>query len=231
MRGYERDMESPNTTTLPLPATDCAVARIVRGVPEDARREVSLLFFEAFGSKIGKVPGFPTDPDRIAEILSAILCPDRGYVAFDAHDVPVGCAWVAPRGELLCAKPEELKAAFGPVAGWLFALSAAPRRSDPDGVWQFEGFGVRACCRGFGIGSAMLERGIADAREAGATTLELTVADTNEGARRLYERFGFEVVKSRWLGPLARPAGFTYLQYMEKDLTAGARPHTDGVAP
>ncbi len=45
--------------------------------------------------------------------------------------------------------------------------------------------------RGAGIGSALIERLIAFARELKCDRVELNVWEFNEGARRLYERFGF----------------------------------------
>ena len=46
--------------------------------------------------------------------------------------------------------------------------------------------------RRHGVGWALLERAVAWARDAGVEKLELHVFPHNEGAIRLYERFGFE---------------------------------------
>jgi len=55
------------------------------------------------------------------------------------------------------------------------------------------GMGVIAAHRGRGIGAALMERTLAAARAKGFTRVELTVRVDNERARRLYEKFGFEV--------------------------------------
>ncbi len=47
--------------------------------------------------------------------------------------------------------------------------------------------------RGMGIGQTINERALEIAREAGATTVELTSRPSREAANRLYLRMGFEV--------------------------------------
>ena len=55
------------------------------------------------------------------------------------------------------------------------------------------GMGVAAAHRERGIGSALIERTLADAREKGFTRVELTVRIDNRRARHDYENHGFEV--------------------------------------
>jgi RimJ/RimL family protein N-acetyltransferase len=55
------------------------------------------------------------------------------------------------------------------------------------------GMSVLAPWRGQGIGSRLLDRAIAWAKERRLRRLELEVRSNNPGARRLYERKGFEV--------------------------------------
>ncbi len=54
-------------------------------------------------------------------------------------------------------------------------------------------FAVLAAHRGRGIGAALLEAGVDEARSRGARRLTLRVLSTNPGARRLYEAAGFEL--------------------------------------
>jgi len=56
---------------------------------------------------------------------------------------------------------------------------------------------VRTERRRVGIGSALVERVLAEASERGATEVYLEVRESNESARRLYARLGFEVVGRR----------------------------------
>lgn len=69
---------------------------------------------------------------------------------------------------------------------------------DPLDIW-IRGLAVRPAYRGRGIGSALVERRLADGYEAGRRSLLINVALHNAGARRLYRRLGFhdEVYRRR----------------------------------
>jgi ribosomal protein S18 acetylase RimI-like enzyme len=51
---------------------------------------------------------------------------------------------------------------------------------------------VDTSCRGRGIGEGLCMAAIEHAREAGATTVDLTSRPSREAANRLYQRIGFE---------------------------------------
>jgi len=55
------------------------------------------------------------------------------------------------------------------------------------------GMGLLAKVRGRGLGSRLLKRTIALSRRRGVEKLELQVYASNAPARRLYQKFGFEV--------------------------------------
>ena len=62
--------------------------------------------------------------------------------------------------------------------------------------------------RGRGIGTQLFERLRAYASEHGYASIRLDVIDTNPGARRLYERLGFEATKTERFGYLRWLLGF-----------------------
>jgi GNAT superfamily N-acetyltransferase len=107
------------------------------------------------------------------------------------------------------------------VVGW---ISLGPREDyerlayskvlapvDDAPVWSIVCFVVSRRARGQGVATAMLEAGIAYAREHGATMLEAYPADTGDGRRRaadiyqgtlaMFERAGFKVVERRQWNP------------------------------
>jgi ribosomal protein S18 acetylase RimI-like enzyme len=60
-------------------------------------------------------------------------------------------------------------------------------------VWHVTGLAVEPSAQGGGIGSALMDALVDEARRRGGLRMTLRVLATNPGARRLYERLGFEV--------------------------------------
>ena len=67
----------------------------------------------------------------------------------------------------------------------------------PRGVWYLAHLGVAPDAVGQGIGSAFIDHLLAQGRAAGFGQAALDVADDNPRARRLYERLGFALAKTR----------------------------------
>lgn len=65
------------------------------------------------------------------------------------------------------------------------------------GSWYINQLAVFAAHRGKGIGAALVANAEERASRDGADALSLIVEDTNEGARRLYRRLGFEDTAGR----------------------------------
>ncbi|MGI8522935.1 MAG: GNAT family N-acetyltransferase [Nocardioides sp.] len=72
-----------------------------------------------------------------------------------------------------------------------------------DGAWAYI-YDIRMdeALRGRGYGTGTLRAGANAARDAGAAYLGLNVFGQNEGARRLYERSGYDTVERFWVIPL-----------------------------
>lgn len=58
---------------------------------------------------------------------------------------------------------------------------------------------VDAACRNKGFGTRLLRFAVHHLQSAGVLTITLHVADWNQGALRLYERSGFEIVNTEWI--------------------------------
>lgn len=77
----------------------------------------------------------------------------------------------------------------GDVLGYVIA-DAIPNHGTPLG--HIKDIAVARAKRNRGIGSALLGHGLDHLEEAGAATAKLEVREGNEGAMKLYRRFGFE---------------------------------------
>jgi ribosomal protein S18 acetylase RimI-like enzyme len=80
----------------------------------------------------------------------------------------------------------------GEVAGYV-RLNRASRFRSSDHVLTVNGIAVDPARQGRGVGRALIEAAIAEARRRGARRLTLRVFSPNEHARRLYESAGFVV--------------------------------------
>jgi ribosomal protein S18 acetylase RimI-like enzyme len=91
-------------------------------------------------------------------------------------------------------RPEDVLVAErdGTVVGWAKIEHPTPFPSSAH-VWTITGLAVDPAAQGKGVGRALVEALADEARSRGARRLTLRVFAPNEGARRLYERCGFEV--------------------------------------
>lgn len=82
------------------------------------------------------------------------------------------------------------------LIGQLFIQLYGPNHLQSNGnrYAYIYGFRVRPLYRGNGIGSRLLQRAEADLLNRGFERITLNVARDNKSARRLYERFGYQVV-------------------------------------
>jgi ribosomal protein S18 acetylase RimI-like enzyme len=74
-------------------------------------------------------------------------------------------------------------------------------RNQACGAWHVTALAAYPEHRGPGLGSALLDIAERLRQARGANGISLLVADSNAGARRLYERFGFQQAASR---PMAK---------------------------
>lgn len=65
------------------------------------------------------------------------------------------------------------------------------------GTWYVNSVAVLSEARGLGVGSQLMKHAEQISRDLGLRGLSLIVSDANDGARRLYERLGYEEVATR----------------------------------
>jgi ribosomal protein S18 acetylase RimI-like enzyme len=132
------------------------------------------------------------------ELLPNDLNPDRVIVAI-VGDQLAGFAGLAYGGQnFMTFKRRDFDARFGRFGGAVrYFLYAAFSQSRLGRDLVVDGLGVTQSLRRRGIGAELL-RAVCDyAKANGFGAVRLEVADTNHQARRLYERAGFSVVRTR----------------------------------
>ena len=85
---------------------------------------------------------------------------------------------------------------------------AALDRKGGDRTWLLDLLYVRPSARGKGLGTELLRAAAGFVRDQGAEMLALEVLESNEGARRLYERLGFRTVERTLAAPVASLVAF-----------------------
>ncbi len=185
------------------------------GVPEEHVAAATALYCEAFREKLAPFLG---DQERAARFLATSLAPDRAFLALDGNQV-VGLAGFKVDGKGLY-EPEfgRFFAEYG-LSGLMriAGLLLLERAESPD-VLLMDGIAVSPSVRGRGIGTRLLRAIEAHARDLGKTSIRLDVVDTNPGAKRLYERFGFEARRTTGTGLLGRLFSFKASTDMRKSL-------------
>ena len=92
---------------------------------------------------------------------------------------------------------------------WAALIFSLYERNPTPGELVMDGIVVDSTARGKGIGSRLLEEISNYAKEHGFNCVRLDVIDINPKAKKLYERKGFEAVKSDHFPYLRRFLGFS----------------------
>lgn len=190
--------------------------KIQLGVPERHREAATALYCLAFEEKLTPFLG---KPERAARFLSQSVAPERAFLALKADQV-MGVAGFKVDGAGLF---EPGVGAFVREYGWTAPLRMLGllmlERKEGSNILLMDGIAVHSAARGQGIGTRLLQAIEAHARHLNKHAIRLDVIDTNPGARRLYERFGFVPIKTHSTGPLKHLFSFRTSTEMQK--TAG----------
>ena len=177
---------------------------ITRGFPAELRSDVAVLYDAAFGPKLAiAIP----DSARRLKILEAAFDPAYSFVALSGQKVLGVAGFKTPSGAFTSGiRPQLLRERLGLLGALratlilaLFERELSPRELLMDGI------SVSPGARGGGVGTKLLEELKLFAAREGFRTIRLDVINTNDGARRLYERLGFIPTKTshfrylRWL--------------------------------
>lgn len=187
------------------------------GLPEALRPQAARLYWLAFGGKLGWLLG----PEaRALRYLEFTLRSDHAIVAVGPGDQLLGIAgFKSPAGSFAGGTLTDMQGAYGVWGaawrGWL--LSRLAREVD-NSRFLIDGICVAPQARGHGIGTALVEALCAEGQARGYAEIRLEVVDTNWRARNLYQRLGFQVLKTEGIGPLRLVFGFAAATTMVRRL-------------
>ena len=143
-------------------------------------------------------PSSAAEMETVREIFreyAATLEVDLAFQDFEAELASLPGDYAAPRGHLLLAQVD------GAIAGCcaLRPLDAAayPTASETTRLYGRKAF------RGFGLGRALAEAMLDQARRAGYACVLLDTLDDMESARALYTDLGFEEIPPYYHNPIA----------------------------
>lgn len=194
--------------------------QIVHGFADRDRQQAARLFWTAFSGKLGRVMG---PEERALHFLRGAINPAFALTARSPDGRLLGMAgFKTEAGGLVEGGLRQ----FAQVYGWLGTLWRVPllavlERPLQPGVFQMDGIFVAPSARGQGVGTALLQAIRDEALARGHREVQLDVIDHNDGARRLYERFGFRAMGEERTGPLRHVFGFSSATRMSLALGRG----------
>lgn len=193
----------------------------IHGLREQHRQAAAEIYDEAFGEKFAvAVPS----PERRVRLLAESLQLKYSIGAV-CRDKLLGIAgYQSVAGSLTGGMSyRQLLSHLGVLRGnWAAAIFSLYERKLSPGEMLMGGIAVDPVARGQGIGTQLLNELCGFATEQGLRRIRLDVIDTNDEARRLYQRNGFRVVKTEKFEWLRWLLGFGGAVTMRKRLP---RPH------
>jgi ribosomal protein S18 acetylase RimI-like enzyme len=202
------------------------VIQYVEGLPDDQRAAAAELYSEAFGSKLRPAIG---DSERVLTLLAASFVTSHAFCAIASGQLVGLAGFQTAEGSLTAGMTyRSLLSHLGLVRGnWAaLILSLYERRPAPDQL-VMDGIAVRPDRRGHGIGTRLLDEVTSYAARKGYRSVRLDVIDVNEGARRLYEWYGFEAIKTERFEYLRWLVGFGGATTMQLILPEAAQQPSD----
>lgn len=174
------------------------------GFSSSEREAVAMLFWQAFGEKLGVVLG---PKSRALDYLGRCLSPKFVLVARNDLGFPVGIAGFQTKdGGFSAGTGADLAAVYGAFGAFWRGIALRGLHDNLVGApFTLDGLSVAPTQQGRGIGTALLSAVEALATAQGHREIRLEIARVNTAAARFYERNGY-----RRIGP-ARPGWSHFL--------------------
>jgi len=191
--------------------------KITVGIPAGDRDEAAALYWDAFGEKLG----FTMGPKYQALMfVRSVLRPDHGICAHDENGRLLGIAgFKTAQGALVGGGFNDLRRVYGWTSAAIrFVLLATLERDTENERFLMDGLFVAPEARGSGVGTALLDAIVDEARRRGYAQVRLDVVDTNPRAKALYRHVGFKEVKTVKIGLLKHIFRFNASTAMVRDV-------------
>lgn len=187
------------------------------GFEDHERALVAQMYWAAFGPILNVIMG----PQQRGEaFIKDVLDPTHALYARDADGVLLGgTGFKTAKGALVGGTRRDLTNYYGLLSGlWRIALIALLQRDSENTRVLMDGVFVRDDMRGRGVGTALMDAICTEAAARGYVQVRLDVIDSNERARALYERIGFQATGTQTLGALRHIFEFKSAITMVKDV-------------
>ena len=191
--------------------------KITVGIPAGDCDEAATLYWDAFGEKLG----FTMGPKYQALMfVRSVLRPDHGICAHDENGRLLGIAgFKTAQGALVGGGFNDLRRVYGWTSAAIrFVLLATLERDTENERFLMDGLFVAPEARGSGVGTALLDAIVDEARRRGYAQVRLDVVDTNPRAKALYRHVGFKEVKTVKIGLLKHIFRFNASTAMVRDV-------------
>lgn len=149
-------------------------------------------------SEVAYRDGRPGDGPRLSDLFCESFAATFGHMYAREDLADFLCKMDADAFEAELASPDFAFRLAEDEAGELLGYAKLGPNElpgpTPEATLELYQLYVRQSCLGKGIGQALMDWTIAEARRRGATHLQLSVFVDNRRARRFYENYGFEEV-------------------------------------
>ena len=165
------------------------------GIPEQYRETAVVLYEEAFGKKLGVAI---KDKKKRLNLLNSTFILKYAIGAFSDKKLIGIAGFQTPEGSLTSGIGyRDLLSTLGFMQGnWAALIFSIYERKPKPMELVMDGISVHPLGRGKGIGTTLLTKIKELGQNEGYRQIRLDVIDINPKAKKLYERVGFETVKT-----------------------------------
>ncbi len=184
-------------------------------LPNHERKAAAAIYYESFQSKMRPLFG---NAATAVPLLADAFNPELGLTAF-AHGQVVGLAGLHHQHrQFVQLRFADLVRHLGVMSAiWRYGIASLFARAPQAGELLMDGIAVTQAMRGKGVGTRLLEAVVAFGQAHRYHRVRLDVINTNPGAQRLYQRFGF-VPTATHTYPFMQLFGFTAVTTMVKSI-------------